>query len=93
MAIQETQILMHDFCHVCIHVYSPGHRHWMNFPSPNFSPVRICFWNSEIYICSKYPDIYLLYFLVGNILKDTHSWEGLENSPEPKFQMNVHLFN
>lgn len=36
--------------------------------------------------------IYLLYFLVGNILKDTHSWEGLENSPEPKFQMKVHLF-
>lgn len=36
--------------------------------------------------------IYLLYFLVGNILKDTHSWEGLENSPETKFQMKVHLF-
>lgn len=32
------------------------------------------------------------YFLMGNILKGTHFWEGLENSPEPKFQMKVYFF-
>lgn len=36
--------------------------------------------------------IFIYYVILWEIFWKTHSWEGLENSPEPKFQMKVHLF-